>query len=308
MTLVWSLERRKKKNLPFWSFFDHISHLWKLIFLQPLPLCAITEASPRCNSKAFGFHGIGTRTAAAIGANPKVTKAMIATAMPMLDIRTRGKEAVTAMMTAMEAVTVARCKISSISSFPPHSTHGIFQGMCARWCVFRLEKWTVYSFSQCVGHPFLLLGVPDYSQNKGGLACPARANASHLTVYQDHQFLPSISIYQSISSGEVHVGFFTCHIHPYSMVWLQDMQWQVATTARWRAVVAMVEARRVVVNRARRKKSKAWWGEHRGDGRCGWGGLATPLPPKKALHLMVLGGMSFQQSLLYSRWEEIGHV
>ena len=36
---------------------------------------------------------------------------MIATAMPMLDIRTRGKEAVTAMMTVMEVVTVARFKI-----------------------------------------------------------------------------------------------------------------------------------------------------------------------------------------------------
>ena len=69
--------------------------------------------------------------------------------------------------------------------------------------------------------------------------------------------------------GEVHVGFFACHIHPYSMCGYKTCGGQVATTARWRAVVAMVEARRVVVNRARPKKSKAWWGEHQGDG-WGW--------------------------------------
>ena len=65
-----------------------------------------------------------------------------------------------------------------------------------------------------MGHPFLLLGVPDYSQNKGGLACPARANASHLTVYQDHQFLPSI--YLSINL----IRRGTCWIFhmPYSSI------------------------------------------------------------------------------------------
>ena len=242
----FEVSEREKENITYLNevFFYHISHLWKLAFLQPRPLCAITEASPRCNSKAFGFHGIGTKTAA-IGANPKVTKvAMIAMAMPMLDIRTRGKEAVTAMMTVMEVVTVARFKICFSLHIESFWTfwHGILQ----------------------------LLGVPDYSQNKGGLACECCEcfTASRITVYQDHRFLPPINL----SINVVRRGACWILHMPYSSifhVWLQDMRWQVATTARWRAVVATVEARRVVVNRARPKKSKAWWGEHQGDG-WGW--------------------------------------
>lgn len=71
-----------------------------------------------------------------------------------------------------------------------------------------------------------LLGVPDYSQNKGGLACECCEcfTASRITVYQDHGFLPPINL----SINVVRRGACWILRMPYSSifhVWLQDMRW-----------------------------------------------------------------------------------